>query len=249
MPTRYLKAEICDSETLDSLSPLSEVLFYRLLVTVDDFGRLDARSSYVKSKCFPVRDSITAKDTEKLLIELHDKSVIILYEFNSRRYLQLSKWTNKPRSDVSKYPAIQSERIQLYTDVKQCKANPPVTVTETVTVTSTEVQRDVYPDWLSQTVVMDFRTHRSKLKKPMTDHAVTLLIKELVKLKEAGHDPNECLNTAMMNGWQMPYAPKDSKIAGETSLECPKGYAFSEWQKSSDTDKLAIMKRMNNVKT
>lgn len=209
MPTRYLKAEICDSETLDSLTPLAEVLFYRLLVTVDDFGRLDARSSYIKAKCFPVRDSIQSKDVEKLLIELHEKKVIILYEIDTRRYLQLSKWTNKPRSDTSKFPAMQDNCIQMYTDEKQCKANPPVTVTETVTVTSTKVHSLTLPEWLPESIVQDFKAHRVKLKKPMTERAVQLLVAELAKLKDSGYDPVGCLNTAMVNGWQMPYAPKD----------------------------------------
>jgi hypothetical protein len=248
LPTRYLKSEICDSETLDSLSPLAEVLFYRLLVTVDDFGRLDARQSYVKAKCFPVRDSITAKDCEKLLIELHEKRVIFLYEIDSRRYLQMSKWTNKPRSDTSKYPAKITECIQVYTDVKQCKANPPVTVTETVTVTSTKVQSLTLPDYVSQTIFMDFRTHRTKIKKPMTDHAASLLIKELVKLKESGYDPNECLNTAIMNGWQMPYAPKDGIKINGAALKCPDGFPFSEWMKASQAEKQSIIGR-HNVKT
>lgn len=210
MPTRYLKSEICDSETLDSLTPLAEVLFYRLLVTADDFGRLDARQAYVKSKCFPVRDSITAKDTEKLLLELHEKEVIILYEIDGRRYLQLCKWTNKPRSDVSKYPAMINGCIQVYADAKQCKANPPVTVTETVTVTSTEVQSLTLPDWLTQSDLNSFKAHRVKIKKPMTDHALSLLVKQLIKFKQDGYDPVELLNTAILNGWQMPYPPKDS---------------------------------------
>jgi hypothetical protein len=245
MPTRYLKAEICDSETLDSLSPLSEVLFYRLLVTVDDFGRLDARPSFVKAKCFPVRDSVTAKDSEKLLLELHEKQVITLYEVEGRRYLQLSKWTNKPRSDTSKYPSLQNNCIQTYTDVKHCKANPPVTVTETVTVTSTKVQSLTLPDYVSQTVFMDFRTHRTKIKKPMTDHAASLLVKELIKLKESGYDPNECLNTAILNGWQMPYPPKEAKTLQDQTLTCPKGFAFSEWQKASQAEKLTIVEKYN----
>ena len=52
MPTRYLKPGIRDSELIDGLSAEAEVLFYRLLVTVDDFGRANARPSMVKAACF-----------------------------------------------------------------------------------------------------------------------------------------------------------------------------------------------------
>ena len=56
MPTRYLKAGIRDSETIDRLSSAAEVLYYRLLVTVDDFGRYDARPAMLKAACFPIKE-------------------------------------------------------------------------------------------------------------------------------------------------------------------------------------------------
>jgi hypothetical protein len=37
---------------------------------------------------------------------------------------------------------------------------------------------------------------------------VKLLIAELGKLREAGHNPVACLHTAILNGWMSPYAPK-----------------------------------------
>ena len=49
------------------------------------------------------------------------------------------------------------------------------------------------------------------MKKTMTDQAVSLLVKELEKLRAAGHDPVECLNRAILQGWQMPYAPKQER--------------------------------------
>lgn len=65
------------------------------------------------------------------------------------------------------------------------------------------------PDWLPESSIQDFKSHRVKLKKPMTDKAIQLLIGELTKLKSDGYDPIECLNTAMLRGWQTPYPPKD----------------------------------------
>lgn len=227
MPTRYLKPEIRDSETLDSLSPLAEVLFYRLLVSVDDFGRIDARSSYIKSVCFPVRDTFTAKDAEKYLQELNEKNVITLYEIDSRRYLQMSKWANIPRSKESKCPQMLNTCIQVYTDVLPLHTNLPVTVTVTETVTVSEKSLTL-PDWLPETLIRDFKSHRVKLKKPMTDHAISLLIVELEKLKNEGFDPIECLNTAMVSGWLKPYAPKDGKKAVVNGKE----FNLDEWMKT-----------------
>lgn len=226
MPTRYLKPEIRDSETLDSLSPLAEVLFYRLLVSVDDFGRIDARPSYIKSVCFPVRDSFTAKDAEKYLMELNEKGVISLYVVNSRRYLQMSKWANIPRSKESKCPQIADDCIQVYANVLPLHTNLPVTVTVTETETVSEKSLTL-PDWLPKSLLKDFKAHRVKLKKPMTDHAVSLLIGELEKLKLDGFDPVECLNTAMVSGWLKPYAPKEGGKSAKNAE-----FNLQEWMKT-----------------
>jgi hypothetical protein len=43
---------------------------------------------------------------------------------------------------------------------------------------------------------------RSKIKKPITDHAINLLINKLSKLKEQGYNPEDLLNDAIMNSWQ-----------------------------------------------
>lgn len=105
MPTRYLKPGICDSEAIDRCSPLAECLFYRLLVNVDDFGRLDGRPAVIRAKCFPLKDTVKNSDITAWLQELHANYLILLYEVNGAPFLQINKWDNVPRSQTSKCPA------------------------------------------------------------------------------------------------------------------------------------------------
>ena len=137
MPTRYLKPGICDSDAIDKCTPLAETLFYRLLVNVDDFGRLDARPVLVKSKCFPLKEELTSKDMEILLAELVVNGLVIVYQQGERTFLQVQKWDNQPRSKESKCPALTDTCIRLYTDARNPRTNLPVTVTVTVTETET----------------------------------------------------------------------------------------------------------------
>lgn len=138
MPTRYLKPGICDSDAIDKCSPLAETLFYRLLVNVDDFGRIDARPVLIKSKCFPLKEEITSKDIERLLAELTRNGLVVVYAHTGKAYLQLCKWDNVPRAKESKCPEYSDECIQLYADACEPHTNLPVTETETVTETVTE---------------------------------------------------------------------------------------------------------------
>lgn len=147
MPTRYLKPGICDSEAIDKCSPMAEILFYRLLVNVDDFGRLDARPAVVRSKCFPLKDSINNNETLNLLIELQKNGLIIIYKSNGSDYLQLQKWDNNPRAKESKCPKFDSGCMQMYTDVDGSRTNLPVTVTVTVTETAKpELKPELKPE-------------------------------------------------------------------------------------------------------
>lgn len=68
------------------------------------------------------------------------------------------------------------------------------------------------PPWLPQENWDAFIEMRKKtIKKPPTDFALMLVLKELYKLRDAGHVPLECLNQSIVNGWADVYALKAKK--------------------------------------
>ena len=135
MPTRYLKAGIRDSELIDSLSPLAETFYYRLIVTVDDFGRFDARPAMIKAQCFPIKESVTVKNCSDMLKELSACGLIDVYEVDGKSVLQVCKWDNVPRAKESKYADKPTDANIPHTNVCKFPASVPLTVTETVTKT------------------------------------------------------------------------------------------------------------------
>lgn len=58
-----------------------------------------------------------------------------------------------------------------------------------------------YPDWLDIDLWKQFLDNRKKLRKPATDRAQNLLIKELRKLMDCGEDQRRVLEKAIMNGY------------------------------------------------
>ena len=140
MPTRYLKAGIRDSETIDRLSSAAEVLYYRLLVTVDDFGRYDARPAMLKAACFPIKESVTQKHIETLLNDLSKHGLVSVYTVDGKPYLQMQKWDNVPRAKESKYPTTTDKDVQVHTVVQHLHTDVPLTVTETKT--ETDISQD-----------------------------------------------------------------------------------------------------------
>ena len=58
------------------------------------------------------------------------------------------------------------------------------------------------------TAVKEFITFRKKIKKPMTDHAVKLMLSKLNKLTSDIDEQVEILNQSILNGWQGIYPLK-----------------------------------------
>ena len=48
--------------------------------------------------------------------------------------------------------------------------------------------------------------------KPFTDRAATLILYELQRIKDAGHDPNAALDQSTLHGWADVFVPKDKPI-------------------------------------
>ena len=106
MPNRILKESICTSESIDRLSWLEEVTFYRLIVNCDDYGRMDARPPILRARLFPLK-TLTDKQVQGAIESLRSAGMIDLYKVDGRSYLQIRKWAmhQQIRSKKSKFPA------------------------------------------------------------------------------------------------------------------------------------------------
>lgn len=106
MPNRIIRDGILTSENVDKLGVHAEVFYRRLMSVVDDFGRYTAHPSLLRAACYPLRvDSIREADISRFLTEVQGAGLIVLYEVDGKRYLQMNK-VDDPRAKKSKYPAV-----------------------------------------------------------------------------------------------------------------------------------------------
>lgn len=70
--------------------------------------------------------------------------------------------------------------------------------------------------WVPKEEFLAFKKMRKASKKPLTEHAEKLIIADLLKLKEQGHDPKLVLEASIKNGWQgvFPLKDKPKKTGG-----------------------------------
>lgn len=147
MPNRILKESICRSDSIDALSWFEEVLFYRLIVNCDDYGRYDGRAAIIKGSCFPLKDT-TTRDIENALKKLSAAGLVRVYETQGRPYLQLVTWEQHQtiRAKKSKYPEYDNTCLQMYASDNKCLRNPiqsnPKTKSETESFICSEVNSE-----------------------------------------------------------------------------------------------------------
>ena len=109
MSNRILKESVQTSATIAALEHWeSEVLFYRLIVACDDYGRFDARPAIIRARCFPlVLNRVTEADVDNWLTELESVDLIRRYSVDGERFLAMRKWDNhqRIRNLRGRYPA------------------------------------------------------------------------------------------------------------------------------------------------
>ena len=142
MPNRVIKESICASEDLNALSPGAEILFYRLIVKVDDFGTFYGNAQLVKNACFPLKTDKELKErqVEKWLNELSAVGLIILYTAaDGRTYLQMTGWMKHQqcRAKNPKFPLFDDSCKQMISIDSKCLQMSSITRTETRTETKT----------------------------------------------------------------------------------------------------------------
>lgn len=128
MPNRIIKESVCVSDSIDSLSWFEEVLFYRLIVNCDDYGRFDGRAAVIKSRLFPLKDSVTVKAVSDAINKLASAELVTLYVFEGKPYLYLPTWDKhqQVRARRSKYPEPSSDLISSDIICNQLISDVPV---------------------------------------------------------------------------------------------------------------------------
>lgn len=211
MPNRIIKESIRTSDSINELTWFEEVLFYRLVVSCDDYGRFDGRIPIIKGTCFPLKDMRNG-EIEKALHRLSAFGMVTLYEVDSKPFLQLTAWERHQtiRAKKSKYPSAddgsitthENNCVQMQADVPVIQSNPnqnPNTESESYT-----------GDTRLDEAFEEYVKFRKQIKKPMTDRAKQLALSKLQKMTSDIDEQIAILDQSVMNGWQGLFPLKES---------------------------------------
>ena len=102
MPSRIL-SDWNDSEKVNKVSILAEVVFLRLIMKADDYGRFHASPRLLSPILFPLRDEVGPDDVEASLKELSAVGLVYLYEANSKKLLEIRDFRQRLRQMIQRF--------------------------------------------------------------------------------------------------------------------------------------------------
>lgn len=238
MPNRIIKESICTSDTIDQLSWFEEVVFCRLIVNCDDYGRFDGRPAIIKSRLFPLKGNITDKSVAESVNKLATVGLVVLYEFEGKPYLQLATWDKhqQVRAQKSKYPAFDNICNQLISSDSKCPRNSiqPESLSE-----SKATREDALSgfDGALRQKLEEWITYKHERREDYKPTGLRNFVSEVQNKRKLHSDRQICelMAECMANGWKgiiwdklkAPEKPQNkSAKTGESSLDMDKIHAM-----------------------
>lgn len=144
MPNRIIREGLIDSDKMASLGWAEQVLFVRLMLIADDFGRLDGRPEIVLSRAYPMDlGRVVLSDVKGWLDSLLKAGLVLRYVVENKPYLLIPNFNQRLRIKKSKYPCPLEDIEELMTvncqtydrqlsDICQTYDRPEVEVEEEV---------------------------------------------------------------------------------------------------------------------
>lgn len=104
MPNRMLR-DWTNSDKVENISFQAEVFFTRLIMKADDYGCFWADPKRLKANLFPLKsDSIREADMFRWMTECQKAGLIVIYESDQKKYLQILEFGQRLRTKKSKFP-------------------------------------------------------------------------------------------------------------------------------------------------
>lgn len=216
MGNRIIKESIRTSKSINALNDFQFRLWTYLLTYVDDYGRGSADTEILKGFVFPRRKEVREQDIEKGLAALDRNGSIFLYQVAGESYFCFPNWGSHQRIQTkqSKFPAPDDADVPGWQPpADDCDDLSP----ETEAAPDGEGQalpepekgkketKDPFAEFAGTDdsllkTLRDFEKMRTKIKRPLSDRAKSLLLSKLKTFQPEEWIP--ILEQSIFHCWQ-----------------------------------------------
>jgi hypothetical protein len=233
---RNIKPGFYKNEDLAECSVWARYVFPGLWMLADREGRLEDRPKRIKGELLP----FDAQDVEPLLRELATRGFITRYKNLDGSFIQIAKFKEHQSPHYSeKKSVIKPEGFResagdidhAFSEnpppIKKGSQPPDCLNPDSLIPDSPNPEplqktkaRSAFapPEWVPVDSWKAFEQMRTKARKPMTDRARELIVKELESLQSKGFDPVAVLDQSIRNNWQDVFPLKDKGGSAGQSL-------------------------------
>lgn len=206
MPNRVIKESIKRSPQIDSLTWFEEVVFYRLIVSADDYGCMDGRTILLRNELFPTKETVTKKSIEDAIEKLVSVGLLCRYTESGIPYLFFPTWEKhqRVRNKHRKFPEppadiLTANRGQMAANCQpESESNPnpnPNPIRADALEGIDGELRKKLEEWLR------YKSERRESYKPTGLHS---LVEQVKKHRKDATDAQICalIDESMANGWR-----------------------------------------------
>lgn len=206
MPNRVIKESIKRSPQIDSLTWFEEVVFYRLIVSADDYGCMDGRTILLRNELFPTKETVTKKSIEDAIEKLVSVGLLCRYTESGMPYLFFPTWEKhqRIRNKHRKFPEppadiLTANRCQMAANCQpESESNPnpnPNPIRADALEGIDGELRKKLEEWLK------YKSERRESYKPTGLHS---LVEQVKKHRKQASDAQICalIDECMANGWR-----------------------------------------------
>lgn len=127
----------------------------------------------------------------------------------SQRDKIAKRWDKTKKDDTAEYTDEYRGNTSTATAIEEEEAKASPSNARAARPSKKKDEPFVRPDWVPQGPWDGYVEMRAKIRKPMTDTAKWIAVRELRKLADAGHPPGPVLNQSIFNSYQGVFKLKD----------------------------------------
>lgn len=228
MPNRIMREGALHSRAVNAVSRDAELLWRRIMQIADDWGLFEADPFSLKSKCYGARADVLPEQCDTWLEELAAQKLVQLYEIEGRELGAVSKWEQRRFATRPKYPLPPWGETHILGGYVDPRARPgyeaPAAKAKRKRAAPKGNGEDkpaaepfALPDWIPAETWGAWLKTRTRKKASNDKHALDLSVRDLEKLREAGHDPRACIEQSIKRGYTGLFPPRDAAPASQAA--------------------------------
>ena len=220
---------IIDSDAFLDMSVTARLLYYDLSMRADDDGFVNSPKKIMRM-VGASEDDLRMLAARKFIIPF-ENGVVVIKHWRIHNYIRKDRYNETHYSEQKEMLELDENGSYRLVDQRSTDGLPMVDQRLTQVrlgkdrlvkdniKKSAEALFDEIEDEELKSLYIDFYEMRKKMKAPMTEKAVKLLINKVCSLEQDVERQKRLLNEAILHGWKSVYPLKDNVNARESSQE------------------------------